>query len=372
MKFSFVFILVSFVVLLIQTQQFASVEAVQPPSQGHVLAPALYVFGDSLVDSGNNNYLQTLAKVNYTPYGVDFRNGATGRFTNGKTAVDFLASWLGLPYVPPYLGLSVKQRRNTKTGVNYASGAAGILQESGTATGDNLSLEEQVNYFTKTVKNDLPKIFKNHKKISKYLSKSIFVVSVGNNDYINNYLQPAFYNSSSTYTPQQFSALLISTLKKHLTSIYNLGARKFVVFELGPLGCLPGIVFSANPKPVTPCVENINSLVKMFNSELTSMTQELTSTLKGSTFIYANVFKKSYQQNLHPKRYGFPGGNTPCCVVGPTALCLPNQTPCADRNSHLYWDAFHPVQRVNYEVANGCFKGSATCFPINIRQLTYI
>ncbi|KAI3927196.1 hypothetical protein MKW92_013534 [Papaver armeniacum] len=346
MKFSLVFILLCFF-LLIQTQQFASVEAVKLPAklpfQRHVLAPALYVFGDSLFDSGNNNYLQTLAKVNYTPYGVDFRNGATGRFNNGKTAVDFIASWLGLPYVPPYLGLSEKQRRITKTGINYASGAAGILQESG--TGDNLSLEEQVNYFTKTVKNDLPKIFKTHKKISKYLSKSIFAVSIGSNDYINNYLQPALYNSSKIYNPQQYSDLLVFNLKKHLTSLYKLGARKFVVFALGPIGCTPAIVSSATPKTNTPCVENVNSVVKIFNFGVTKMTQELTSTLKGSIFIYADVFKKSYQQNLHPSRYGFSGGNTPCCAVGASTLCLPNQKPCANRNAHLYWDAFHPVQR---------------------------
>lgn len=54
------------------------------------LVPALYVFGDSILDSGNNNYLATLAKADYPPYGVDFDGGATGRFTNGKTSADFI------------------------------------------------------------------------------------------------------------------------------------------------------------------------------------------------------------------------------------------------------------------------------------------
>lgn len=55
------------------------------------LAPALYCFGASVSDSGNNNFLPTLAKANYTPYGIDFVKGApTGRFTNGKTIVDFI------------------------------------------------------------------------------------------------------------------------------------------------------------------------------------------------------------------------------------------------------------------------------------------
>ena len=55
--------------------------------------PALFVFGDSLVDVGNNNYLSSIAKANFLPYGVDFANfGPTGRFSNGKTFVDILGN----------------------------------------------------------------------------------------------------------------------------------------------------------------------------------------------------------------------------------------------------------------------------------------
>ncbi|KAK6928042.1 GDSL lipase/esterase, partial [Dillenia turbinata] len=53
-------------------------------------APALYLFGDSLLDGGNNNHLPTIAKVNYPPYGNNFPQGITGRFTNGKTIGDFV------------------------------------------------------------------------------------------------------------------------------------------------------------------------------------------------------------------------------------------------------------------------------------------
>lgn len=54
----------------------------------HPLAPAFFIFGDSLVDSGNNNYIPTLAKANYLPYGIDF-GFPTGRFCNGRTVVDY-------------------------------------------------------------------------------------------------------------------------------------------------------------------------------------------------------------------------------------------------------------------------------------------
>ncbi|KAK9270512.1 hypothetical protein L1049_026093 [Liquidambar formosana] len=73
--------------------------------QGSQQVPALYVFGDSLVDTGNNNNLNSIAKSNYLPYGCDFNRGPTGRFSNGKTIVDMLdfgvsGEMLGVPSPP--------------------------------------------------------------------------------------------------------------------------------------------------------------------------------------------------------------------------------------------------------------------------------
>ncbi|XP_039006317.1 GDSL esterase/lipase At1g29660-like [Hibiscus syriacus] len=65
--------------------------------------PRYFIFGDSLVNNGNNNRLSSLARVNYLPYGIDFPNGPTGRFSNGKTTVDVIAQLLGFDnYIPPY------------------------------------------------------------------------------------------------------------------------------------------------------------------------------------------------------------------------------------------------------------------------------
>lgn len=53
------------------------------------LVPAIITFGDSAVDVGNNDYIHTLFKANYPPYGRDFvSHQPTGRFCNGKLATD--------------------------------------------------------------------------------------------------------------------------------------------------------------------------------------------------------------------------------------------------------------------------------------------
>jgi hypothetical protein len=62
------------------------------------------VFGDSLVDNGNNNDIASLARANYPPYGIDFPNGATGRFSNGLTTVDAICK---IEFQAPPLALPV-------------------------------------------------------------------------------------------------------------------------------------------------------------------------------------------------------------------------------------------------------------------------
>lgn len=56
--------------------------------RGEPVVPCYFIFGDSLVDNGNNNQLNSLARANYAPYGIDFPGGPTGRFCNGRTTVD--------------------------------------------------------------------------------------------------------------------------------------------------------------------------------------------------------------------------------------------------------------------------------------------
>lgn len=56
-------------------------------------AGASFVFGDSLVDAGNNNYLLSLSRADLPPNGIDFGASGgqpTGRFTNGRTMADIV------------------------------------------------------------------------------------------------------------------------------------------------------------------------------------------------------------------------------------------------------------------------------------------
>jgi hypothetical protein len=60
--------------------------------RGKPMATALIVFGDSIVDPGNNNNLPaTRMKANHAPYGKDFAGHvATGRFSNALLPPDLI------------------------------------------------------------------------------------------------------------------------------------------------------------------------------------------------------------------------------------------------------------------------------------------
>ncbi|KAG6476215.1 hypothetical protein ZIOFF_065453 [Zingiber officinale] len=153
--------------------------------------PAMFVFGDSLLDPGNNNNLLTLAKANYFPNGIDFSIGTTGRYCNGGTLVDHLGKLLGLPFVPTFKNPSTNGS-NILKGVNYASAGAGILWDTGLIFGDVFTMDEQIQNFKKTIE-DLSLMLGN--KTTDFLGRSLFFISMGANDYINNYLHPLAWRS---------------------------------------------------------------------------------------------------------------------------------------------------------------------------------
>ncbi|KAF5931987.1 hypothetical protein HYC85_028158 [Camellia sinensis] len=90
------------------------------------LVPAIITFGDSAVDVGNNDYIPTIFKANYPPYGRDFVNHKpTGRFCNGKLATDLTADTLGFTTYPPAYLSPQASGKNLLMGANFASAASG-------------------------------------------------------------------------------------------------------------------------------------------------------------------------------------------------------------------------------------------------------
>ena len=122
---------------------------------------AFFIFGDSLFDPGNNNFINTTEdfRANFTPYGESFFKTPTGRFSDGRLVPDFVgnyskqrlkiwncnsystrcnfvflelnffftAEYANLPLIPAYLDPHNKRYIH---GVNFASGGGGALVET--------------------------------------------------------------------------------------------------------------------------------------------------------------------------------------------------------------------------------------------------
>ncbi|KAG6765512.1 hypothetical protein POTOM_029557 [Populus tomentosa] len=86
---------------------------------------AILVFGDSTVDAGNNNYIDTPLKANFFPYGQNYPGQkATARFSDGELVPDMLASALKIKEaVPPFLDTNLSDAE-VITGVSFASAGA--------------------------------------------------------------------------------------------------------------------------------------------------------------------------------------------------------------------------------------------------------
>ncbi|KAK3163603.1 hypothetical protein QOZ80_1AG0005820 [Eleusine coracana subsp. coracana] len=393
----------------------AAVTATMGASAASASVPCMYVFGDSLVDNGNNNNMLSLARANYRPYGIDFREGPPGRFTNGRTMVDFLSDMLGLrpPLLPPY---ATAAPADLPRGVNFASGASGIRPETGNNLGGHYPLSEQVDHFRSAVRDmsSTPRFRGNATRLAAYLGRCIFFVGMGSNDYLNNYFMTDYYTTAQQYDPQAYASLLLADYAAQLAELYALGARKFVVAGVGNIGCIPyelarmddddqpsdpstpsddgdnGIVISigggggdsnSNQKPTTQqqgCNDTINSAIGIYNKGLQSMVRRLNNgsaqqKMRGARLVFLDTVHTGKDLAAH----GFTVLDRGCCGVGRNngqITCLPLQRPCDDRDQYVFWDAFHPTEAANRIYAAKAFNSTSTAdaYPINVSQLAAI
>ncbi|OVA13599.1 Lipase [Macleaya cordata] len=340
--------------------------------------PAFFVLGDSLVDVGNNNYIASLAKANNIPFGIDFiGRKPTGRFTNGRTIHDIIGQELGLKdFIPPYLDPTTVGDV-VFHGVNYASAAAGILNDTGNNYGGRINMNAQLDNFANTRQDIISRI--GGPAATSLLEKALFSVSIGANDFLNFYLltDTTFGSSPAqqkpTDSPETFVDTLISRYRLQLTRLYNLDARKIVVANIGPIGCTP-YQRDQNPSSTDFCVTSANQLATLFNDRLKNLVKELSSSLVGSKFVYADGYRILLDIIENFQSYGFENYNSGCCHLvgryGGLVPCISISSVCQNRSKYVFWDSYHPSDAANVIIAKRLLDGDSNdIYPINFRQL---
>ncbi|XP_052187038.1 GDSL esterase/lipase At5g22810 [Diospyros lotus] len=315
-------------------------------SNGQPLVPALFIFGDSVVDAGNNNHLYTIIKANFPPYGRDFiHHEPTGRFCNGKLASDFTAENIGFTSYPPaYLSIEATGR-HLLVGANFASGSSGYYE--GTAKlYHTIPLSKQLEYY-KEYQKKLVQIA-GKANASSIISGSIHLLSSGSSDFLQNYyINPLLYK---VYTTDQFSDILIQSYSTFVQELYGLGARRIGVATLPPLGCLPAAitVFGGDSNE---CVAKLNKAAISFNYKLNFTSQKLQAKLSNLTLVVLDIYHPLYDLVTKPADFGFAEARRACCGTGllETSVLCNAESPgtCKNASEYVFWDGFHPTEAAN-------------------------
>ncbi|CAN8312661.1 unnamed protein product [Cochlearia groenlandica] len=317
-----------------------------PPKPQNKTIPAVFFFGDSIFDTGNNNNLDTRIKSNYRPYGMDFPMGvATGRFSNGRVASDYIAKYMGVKdVVPAYFDQKLKeselQQSDLLTGVSFASGGAGYDPATSEAL-KVIPMLDQLKYF-QDYKERLKKLV-GKKKTKRIVSKGVAVVVAGGNDLIN--------GRRDKDNVDGFTSIMADSAASFVLQLYGYGVRRIGVIGTPPLGCTP--VQRVKKKKI--CNQELNYASQLFNSKLFLILGQMSKTLPNSTLVYMDIYSIFSQMLESPLDYGFEEIKKPCCkvgILGGGVFCKKSTTKiCPNTSSYMFWDGLHPTQRA-FQTAN--------------------
>jgi phospholipase/lecithinase/hemolysin len=270
----------------------------------------IVAFGDSLSDNGN-----FAASVGGLFPGPLF-GYYPGRFSNGPVAVEYLAQSLGLDLTDYAFG-------GARTGAPVGGGSDNYVDDSGQAA----SLGIPSGAFNGTGVTA---------QVSTYLTAqggaadpgALFVVWAGPNDY---------FLPASLIDPLTASNA-VSNLQLSITTLYNAGARDFLVPNMADLGITPSFLEEG---ALTAGIATSRSIEH--NNGLAAMLAALDADLAGARFRSVDVFSLLNHAVADPGLYGLSNVDTACQSI---AACR------VDPTGYLFWDEVHVTTAAHQLVAS--------------------
>ncbi|EYU28066.1 hypothetical protein MIMGU_mgv1a009376mg [Erythranthe guttata] len=293
-----------------------------PNTQVSACFKSIISFGDSIADTGNLLHLSPPSNPppNFAspPYGETYFHLPTGRFSDGRLIIDFIAEELALPFTPPF-----HSGGNVSGGVNFAVGGATALPDPFFAkTGvqipmANVSLLNQFNLFKEvflpTLCHKLPAA-----DCEKYLESSLVLVGeIGGNDYNDAFLQGKSVDVVRLFIPRVVKEIIFT-----INELIKLGAVTLMVAGNFPIGC---------------------------------------------SAAYLTYFQSSNEKDYDPETGFTEGALRACCGAGgPYNVNLKVQCggsgshTCKDPSSYVSWDGVHLTEAAYRSIATSLLRGSFT------------
>ncbi|XP_051200433.1 GDSL esterase/lipase At5g45910 [Lolium perenne] len=337
---------------------------------------AVFNFGDSLVDAGNlvtegvPDYLATARP----PYGQSYFGYPTGRCSDGRLVIDFIAQEFGLPLLPP----SKAKNASFAQGANLAVTGATALDTDffqkrglGKFVWNSGSLFTQIQWLR-----DLKPTFCNSTQECKdFFAKSLFVVGeFGGNDY-----NAPLFAGKDLKDAYQLMPHVVQGISDGVEQLIAEGAKDLIVPGVMPSGCFPVyLTMYVDPKEGygtrSGCLKRFNTFSWVHNAMLKRALQKLRAKHPGVRIIYGDYFTPVIQFLLNAEKFGFHKQPPRACCGAPgqgpynfnlTAKCGERgATMCADPKTHWSWDGIHLTEAAYGHIARGWLHGPFTDEPV--------
>jgi len=259
----------------------------------------VYVFGDSLSDTGNvRDSLGFLGGVLRNTIGY----GGNDRFSNGDVWHEYLSADLGLP----------DSRNSLDGGNNFAYGGALASGGDGITGAIALGMDAQINQYIGR-QNGNPSD-----------ADALFITWVGGND-VRGYVGQS--------DPLAELEKTLDTMIVSLGQLLNSGVSTLMVPNLPDLGAIPEFASSANSAQAT-------ELTIAWNTGLDSRLRNLNELFDVELY-YFDVYSIFNDLLNSPGDFGFTDTTSQCRSI--SSGFFSRERACANAGQTVFWDFIHPT-----------------------------
>ncbi|XP_062097296.1 esterase-like isoform X1 [Humulus lupulus] len=352
--------------------------------------PAIFNFGDSNSDTGG--LASAFPAFLNPPYGDTFFGEPSGRFSDGRLIIDFIAESFQLPYLSAYLdsiGTSYIH------GANFATSASTIRLPNRIIPGGGFSpffldiqYTQLVRLKSKSSSTTTRKTGKSEKRLrltpkEEDFKKALYTFDIGQND-----LGQGFFGNMSIQEVNATAPDIVNTFSNNFKNIYNIsGGKSFWIHNTGPIGCLPYILenFQSAERDEVGCAKPFNEVAQYFNHVLKQAVAQLRNDFPSASITYVDVYSAKYSLFTHPEKYGFEQPLVACCGYGGkynySVGCGGTTTTvngtqitvgsCRRPFVKVNWDGIHYTEAANKHVFDKISTGAFSHPPRPLKRACY-
>ena len=302
------------------------------PASANGAYSSLYVFGDSLSDTGN---LQAILQDGVTPQ----------RFTNGAVAVEVIAAGLGLPLSNSYHLLAGA----LPYGNNYAIAGAKALDDDGNEATPDINLPTQVNAFLQINGGVAP-------------SEALYIVLIGGNDIREArrirtgglLADTKEQRKAAREAAKEYIKAAVASEEAQISKLVAAGAHNILVVNAPDIGAIPETdlvelqaLAMADSNRELKRLDRLEAITSKLSSKYNQKLSRVVGRLErntGANIMSYDLFGFLTEQINASEDLGYTNTEDACIYIFSQGGAI--NPECADfpiATGFLFWDEIHPT-----------------------------